>query len=169
MKQIHAPHIPKAGLIKTPTIKVASLIVFFFCIVVLSSVHASPQERLLGKWYTEGKAAVFDFYKVGNEYKARMYPLKTPDLRDTMNPVDSLKGRKLSGVTTIYGLIFNAQKKQWEQGRVYNPGNGKVYSCNCKLSNGNLIFRGYLGVSLLGQSQVWTRVPEGIEVEKKSE
>jgi len=121
------------------------------------SLAAHEGDSLLGKWCTEKCEAVFDFYVDGNEYSARLYPKKYPDIIDSLNPVDSLKSRKLAGKTTIYGLVYNAAKKQWENGRVYNPSDGKTYKCNCRLRDGDLVFRGYLGISLLGQSQIWIR------------
>jgi uncharacterized protein (DUF2147 family) len=119
---------------------------------------AGPGDSLLGRWCTEECEAVFDFYAVGGEYRGRLYPKKYPGLIDSLNPVDSLRNRKLAGQTTIYALVYNAARQRWENGRVYNPENGKIYRCTCKLRGADLVFRGFLGVSLLGQSQVWTRV-----------
>ena len=122
-------------------------------------VASGVADSLLGKWYTSGKKAIFDFYKVGEEYRARLIPLARPNMIDKRNPVDSLKTRRISGTTTIWNLTYNPQKRRWEGGRVYNPENGKTYFCHCRLLKGgdNLQFRGYLVVSALGQSKIWTR------------
>ena len=119
----------------------------------------SPPQQLTGQWYTEGKQAIFEFYKEKQEYRARLQPLLKPNMIDSHNPVDSLKNRKIAGVTTIWGLRYNPQKKRFEGGRVYNPENGKIYFCHCKFSEDGkkLLFRGYLAISALGQTQVWTR------------
>lgn len=115
--------------------------------------------QLLGQWYTEKKEALFEFYQVEEEYRAKMVPLRKPEMVDTHNPVDSLRNRKLAGVTTIKGLRYNPQKKRFEGGSVYNPENGKIYHCHCRLSEDGtkLSFRGYLGVVALGQTQVWIK------------
>ena len=120
-------------------------------------------DALLGKWLTEKNQAAFEFQRAENEYSARLMPLKYPDLKDTNNPVDSLRGRKLSGATTIFGLRYDEKKKEWTDGWVYNPRDGKTYHCCCRLKeNGaELLFRGYLGMRLLGLTQVWKRVPYG--------
>ncbi len=124
-------------------------------------IFAQPaNDGIIGKWWVEGKTAQFDFYRIENEYRAVLIPLARPDMVDTNNPVDSLKNRKLSGAALIYGLIYDEKRKRWDGGKVYNPENGKTYSCHCMLTaaSSKLLFRGYLGVSVLGQTQTWTRV-----------
>jgi uncharacterized protein (DUF2147 family) len=129
-----------------------------------TGIFAEPlNDSIIGKWYVEDKTAIFDFYRTGNEYRARLIPLAQPGLVDANNSVDSLKSRKLSGATIIYGLSYNTKKNRWDGGMVYNPENGKTYFCHCMLSSAGaqLLFRGYLGVSILGQTQTWTRVTCG--------
>jgi uncharacterized protein (DUF2147 family) len=133
---------------------------FFAIMLIYSSTSAQTEgDTLIGRWYTEGCQAAFDFYRDNQEYKARMVPLAKPDLVDSKNPVDSLKTRKLNGMTSIYGLTYDSKGKRWANGKVYNPENGKTYSCHCSLdaSGTKLLFRGYIGVSLLGGNQTWTR------------
>lgn len=127
-------------------------------ICTLQTIGAeSDTDAVLGTWYTEKCQARFEFYRVGNEYCAKLYPLEKPEMLDKNNPVDSLKNRKLKGATTIYGLAYNQKKQQWSGGKVYNPEDGRTYGCSGKLKKGKLYFRGFLGVSLLGGNQVWTR------------
>jgi uncharacterized protein (DUF2147 family) len=125
-----------------------------------AGLFAQPiNDSILGKWCIDDKSAQFDFYRAGNEYRARLIPIARPNMLDTKNPVDSLKGRKLHGATLAYRLSYNAKKNRWEGGRVYNPENGKTYFCTCMLVSGGarLQFRGFLGVSVFGQTRVWTR------------
>jgi uncharacterized protein (DUF2147 family) len=140
-------------------------ILLLFVQLSLAGIAASQTaaDSLLGRWFTERDEAVFEFYKVGCEYRARLYPISQPGLFDKHNPVDSLKSRLIDGTTTLYGLIYNAEKKHWERGKIYNPSNGKIYSCTCKLSSdrSKLYFRGYIGVSALGSTVTWTRAATG--------
>ena len=47
----------------------------------------------------------------------------------------------------------------WENGTVYDPKSGNTYSCLMDLDGPEKIkMRGFLGISLLGRTQVWTRV-----------
>lgn len=45
-------------------------------------------------------------------------------------------------------------------GDILDPNTGKVYSCTLRLTDGGreLVMRGFLGISLLGQSRTWRRV-----------
>ena len=60
---------------------------------------------------------------------------------------------------TVYGLTYDAKKKRWVNGKVYNPQDGRTYSCWCALKKQGtrLYFRGFIGMNLLGGSQTWTR------------
>ena len=142
--------------------------VMIVCLFATGVFAESENDSIIGKWCVEDKTNMFDFYRTGNEYRARLIPLAKPSMLDTNNPVDSLKSRKLYGVTLIYGLVYDAKKNRWDGGRIYNPENGKTYFCNCILmANGTqLLFRGYLGVSILGETRTWTRVT-GSKTEKQ--
>ena len=54
---------------------------------------------------------------------------------------------------------FEFTGKSWEEGTIYDPTNGKTYSCTIKMKKANeLEIRGFIGISLLGRTTVWTRV-----------
>ena len=48
----------------------------------------------------------------------------------------------------------------WDGGKILDPKNGKVYSVKLSLADGGqkLDVHGYIGISLLGRSQVWERM-----------
>jgi uncharacterized protein (DUF2147 family) len=49
-------------------------------------------------------------------------------------------------------------KNHWGGGRIYDPETGKTYRCKLTLdSDHKLEVRGYIGISLLGRTMVWTR------------
>lgn len=77
---------------------------------------------------------------------------------DTNNPDPKLKGRKLLGANIMWGFVpANKEKTKWKSGNIYDPDNGKTYSCKLKLKDEKLHIRGYIGISLFGRSTVWTR------------
>jgi uncharacterized protein (DUF2147 family) len=46
----------------------------------------------------------------------------------------------------------------WSGGTIYDPDSGRTYSCRFELlEQDRLKVRGFLGLSLLGRTQVWTR------------
>jgi len=66
------------------------------------------------------------------------------------------KNKKVVGLTFLWGL-----KKQgnnvWSGGRILDPKSGKIYRAKVTLKGNKLYVRGYIGVSLLGRTQVWVR------------
>jgi uncharacterized protein (DUF2147 family) len=49
-------------------------------------------------------------------------------------------------------------KNVWDDGEIYDPKSGKTYSCKMTLTDPRrLEVRGYVGISLIGRTDVWTR------------
>jgi uncharacterized protein (DUF2147 family) len=69
----------------------------------------------------------------------------------------ALKGKPDLGMTILWGLKHEGEN--WGGGRILDPKSGKTYSAKMKLIDGGkkLEVRGFLGISLLGRSQVWER------------
>ena len=70
---------------------------------------------------------------------------------------DERKGQKIIGMTIVKGL--KEKNGVYQGGEILDPDNGKTYKCKMKLDEtGNkLEVRGFIGVSLFGRSQTWTR------------
>jgi len=62
------------------------------------------------------------------------------------------------GMVIMSGL--KSAEKQWANGHILDPDNGKTYKCTARLTeNGKkLNVHGYLGLPLFGRSQTWERV-----------
>lgn len=77
--------------------------------------------------------------------------------RDYRNPDKSLRNRFTHDIKIIEGLKYNAEKKHWEKGKIYDPNRGLKANCNAKFEGeGTLVMRGQvLGI---GESIVWKKI-----------
>jgi uncharacterized protein (DUF2147 family) len=68
------------------------------------------------------------------------------------------KDKPIIGMTIVWGLKKKSET-DYAGGQILDPKNGKTYRCKLKvLEQGKkLEVRGYIGVSLLGRSQIWWR------------
>ena len=69
-----------------------------------------------------------------------------------------LQNQAVVGMTVVWGLKQEGAKPVWSGGSVLDPGNGQTYKCKATLRDANTLeLRGFLGISLLGRTQVWQR------------
>jgi len=71
-----------------------------------------------------------------------------------------LKGRPIIGMTILKNLTRKDGK--WSRGSILDPKNGKTYKCYVEvMENGEkLKVRGFIGMTLLGRTQYWIKVPK---------
>ena len=76
---------------------------------------------------------------------------------DLNNPDEALRGLPILGMEFMTG--FSLKKVGvYSGGRIYNPGNGKLYKAILTLlDDGKLKIRAYIGMPALGQTQLWVR------------
>lgn len=66
------------------------------------------------------------------------------------------KGKPIKGLTFVWGLKDKGNGV-WEGGQILDPKTGKVYKAKITMEGNKLYVRGYVGVSVLGRTQVWVR------------
>ncbi|SHJ49426.1 Uncharacterized conserved protein, DUF2147 family [Hymenobacter daecheongensis DSM 21074] len=140
----------------------------FLCLTMLlgftglaSAQKASP----LGIWTNAEKKATFEIYQSGDKLFGKIVSLTVPNdpatgkpKLDTQNPDPKLRNRPRLGLVFMKNFEKDDDNK-WDDGTIYNPEDGKTYSCYMKVINANTMeVKGYIGFSLIGKSQTWTRV-----------
>ncbi|MEO6849303.1 MAG: DUF2147 domain-containing protein, partial [Mucilaginibacter sp.] len=68
-----------------------------------------------------------------------------------------LRTRPELGLELLKDFTFDGDDV-YDDGTIYDPKNGKTYSCKMTLEGNQLKIRGYIGISLFGRSEIWTRV-----------
>lgn len=124
---------------------------------------AQKQDAILGEWLTEGGKSRISIYKdQAGKFHGRIVWLRDPlneegiPKRDKNNPDPALRTRGIIGMAILRDFVYD--DGEWTDGKVYDPENGKEYSCIIRLDeNKTLRVRGYVGVSWLGRTTVWTR------------
>ena len=76
---------------------------------------------------------------------------------DVNNPDPMLRSRPLIGLELFEGFRYDGDG-EWSGGTIYDPNNGKTYRCKLKLVGPDMLkVRGFIGISLIGRSETWTR------------
>ena len=132
------------------------------------STKSGEGEAIVGKWLNQEGTSHIQIFKATNGSFAGKYfgkivwlkePLKNGKPKvDDLNPDPKKHSVPLLGLQILKNFVYDADDKEWEDGTIYDPKNGKTYSCIMTLSGNNLNVRGYVGISMLGRTGVWTRV-----------
>lgn len=128
-------------------------------LLMTAQLHAGddPQTAILGNWLTEPKDGIIEITHRGDVYEGRIVGGNEPGKLDTNNPDASKRNLALRGQVIMHDLKYDGDG-QWSGGTIYDPKSGSTYKCKLELrADGTLKVRGYIGVSLLGKTQIWTR------------
>jgi uncharacterized protein (DUF2147 family) len=130
------------------------LLAFAFLLLSCRTSLAAP--ALTGLWLTQDRNGVIAVSACGANLCARIVGVVLDHPDDPM-PVD-YQGASQCGLP----LITDARQTRpnlWE-GHLTDPRSGSVYGAELHLDpHGNLALRGFLGFTLLGRTQIWTRYP----------
>lgn len=121
-------------------------------------------DKLVGVWEPgHGKAKV-KISKIGSKYFGKIVWLREPldedgnKKTDKNNPDESMHDTPLLGYKILKDFEYVGDKT-WENGTIYDPENGSLYSCTITMKNDNTLdVRGYIGVSMVGRTDTWKRL-----------
>ncbi len=127
---------------------------------LVPSFETDPDD-VIGIWLTDDGKAKIEIYEESGRYSGKIIWIRDsvddagrPRL-DKENPKKALQGRPIVGIDLVKGFKF--RRGRWEGGEIYDPENGKTYSCKMTLIGNKLEVRGYIGFSMFGRTVVWTR------------
>ena len=124
---------------------------------------AQNADAILGSWANPSGEDHILIYKRGNKYFGKLDWIKVPNdetgkpKTDKNNPDEKLRSRPEWGLELLKDFTYDGDNV-YEDGTIYDPKNGKTYSCKMTLDGTSLKIRGYIGISLFGRSEIWTRV-----------
>lgn len=134
-----------------------------FVLMLFSTVAWAQNLSPIGIWTNEDGKARFEIYQSGDKLHGKIVQLKEP-LRngkpklDENNPDKSKRNQPMQGLVFMKDFKYSGDNK-WENGTIYDPESGKTYSCYMKMkSNDKMEVKGYIGISLIGRTQNWTRI-----------
>lgn len=137
------------------------LVLALISITPLAKGQSVSPQSIIGTWLSEKKDGKILIYQSGNRYfgkliwGSKLYDADGTPRKDVKNPDQNLKKRSLLNAVILTDFIWD--DGQWKNGEIYDPNNGKTYKATIKLKNKNLEIRGFIGISLIGRTVVWSR------------
>ena len=150
---------------------IATLALVFALVAPALWAAASPE----GFWLNQEGTSIVRIAQTGGKLSGRIVWLKEPNYPagdsqgragkpkvDEHNPTPAEREHKLLGMYILWGFSAPDGSGVCEGGRIYDPRNGKTYSATMSIDgNDRLNLRGYIMVSMIGRTNVWTRVDPG--------
>jgi uncharacterized protein (DUF2147 family) len=146
---------------KKRMIDIKKILALIFFLVVWMTSFSQSSDAIVGKWYNTEKDAQVEIYKEGGKYYGKIVWLQDPikngkPKTDKNNTDESKRDRPIMGMKFLNN--FEHTGSNWENGTIYDPKNGKTYSCIIKKKNEKTLeVRGYVGISLIGRTVEWTK------------
>lgn len=148
----------------------------FYCagLVLLTGFWLAPGSladdggAVQGVWISEDGRGHIEIRKENGEFCGKIVWLSEPDYpaddpepgkprHDRNNPDPAKQARPILGLQVLEGFRYDGDGK-WSGGTIYDPDNGKTYKCKMTMENADTLkVRGFIGVSVIGRTAVWTR------------
>lgn len=138
----------------------------FAALMVLATIAFGQANRVVGFWLTaDGDSQVEIIRKSDNKFYGRVVWLDEPlnergrPKVDDKNPDKSKHNTPIIGLEILKGFSYNDSKREWANGTIYDPKNGRTYDCYMWMEDNNTLkIKGFvLGMRFLGRETTWTR------------
>ena len=131
--------------------------------MIMSAASMSAQDAyaILGTFLSETGTGKIQVTKAEGKYIGTLIWTKDDGALDVKNPDKSLRNKALAGKVILKDMSWDADKREWRGGTIYDPESGNTYKATVKLKeNGDLTLRGYVGAPAFGRNSFWTRIKE---------
>ncbi|MFI5157922.1 MAG: DUF2147 domain-containing protein [Sphingobacteriales bacterium] len=139
------------------------LMVLILAITTISLSAKAQTDQIEGLWYNDIKSGKILITKAANgKFYGKVVWLREPLKNgkpkvDELNSDEKLRSRPRLGLPVLADFVKDGNNK-YTDGTIYDPNNGKTYSCIMTYKGKKLDIRGYIGISLFGRTTTWTRV-----------
>lgn len=129
----------------------------------------SASAQITGIWQNwddktgEPKAHIEVYEEDGKYFGKVIKLLPSATVTHCESCVGDKKGKPLVGMNILWDL--EPYEDYYSNGEILDPASGKVYKLNVMPKGDKLDVRGYIGVSLFGRTQTWTRVKESLSAQ----
>src|SRR5271170_6989563 len=139
-----------------------SITALLFVLLQVNLACAVDHLSAIGVWRNQD--ATFEIFDNQGKLSGKIIALEeaqTPEGKqklDIHNPDPSKRERPIVGLVFMSGFSRKSDMR-WEDGTIYDPKTGNTYSGSMELEGPETIkVRGFVGISLIGRTDVWTRV-----------
>ena len=131
-------------------------------LILFTGINAQ-ETKVVGTWLNEEGTSHIRIFKATNgKYYGKIVWLRDePERLDVNNPDESKRSAPLLELIIMKSFTYDGEKEQWNDGSIYDPKNGKTYSCYMWFDGNNdeLFIKGYiLGMKFIGREAKWKRV-----------
>jgi uncharacterized protein (DUF2147 family) len=118
----------------------------------VAASYAQKADDILGIYF-----CVDPFSK--KQSQAEIYKAKDGTYEAKVVWTNDIKGQDQVGLVFMRGLTYNAEKNEYQNGKIQYPGKKGTYKSYVRIVDGGktLKMRGYLGVSMFGMTVDWKR------------
>lgn len=151
-------------------IKGILMVLTVFMLIPFTQINAQDfkADDIIGVWMNEDKDAHVQITRDGDVFNGEVVWLLNAIDEETGKPKldvdnvdESLRSRPVMGLLLLQNFVFDGDD-EWEDGKIYDPKNGKTYSCYMEFEDeddlSTLKIRGFIGISLIGRTTYWTKV-----------
>ncbi len=125
----------------------------------------SSADNIIGTYFTDyggDESRIKVFKAEDGTFKAQviwcktMYDKNGKLIVDDKNPDKSLRNTPCDQIVLIWDLKYNAAKKRWDDGKIYDPTRGWIVNASCSFTDPkSLKIRGT--VMGIGETLIWTK------------